>query len=259
MYGNSHTRRGFLPVFLLACSLVPIPANAATTIIVAGTSNIFGAGLAALPAIPDTQFNRDHANQAGAGTAPASFSFAPDPYLVLHFDSITGGVGYNDTAGTTSGDGFSDQRYGGNLISTNVRSTAGLSGLSKTNRVLFLVGVFLGPTLPTTAPAAVNYNGADDQLNFRPAIGQTFFIGNGITTAGLTQNFYVPQDATTLYLGFADGWLFQGSPSWYGDNNGALSATLSMDTYTTPDPATAWLVIAPLAGLWYRSRRRRVV
>lgn len=250
-------RRSLL-LFLLACSMVPISANAATTIIVAGTSNIFGAGLTAPPTIPDTQWNRDHSDQSGAGTGPASFSFAPDPYLVLHFDSITGGVGYNATAGTSAGDGFSGQMYGTSLVSTNISSTAGLSGLTKTNRVLFLVGVFLSPTAPTTTAASLNFDGADDQLNFRPAIGQTFFIGNGLTTGGIAQNFYVPQGATRLYLGFADGWLFDGSPSWYGDNHGALTATLSVDPYVhQPDPATAWLVIAPLAGLWYRSRRRR--
>ena len=156
------------------------------------------------------------------------------------------------------GEGFSNQMYGPSLVSTNVSSTAGISGIQMTNRVMFLVGVFLGPGLPTTAPAVADFTGASNQLDYRPLIGQTFFIGNGFTDSGTKQNFYIPTGASRLYLGFADGWLFNGAPSWYADNHGSLTASLSIDPYVpTPEPAAVWLLGLPVAVMWYRARRKR--
>ncbi len=39
---------------------------------------------------------------------------------------------------------------------------------------------------------------------FKPQIGQTFYIGNGQTTTGLPQSFVVPNGSTRLYLGIMD-------------------------------------------------------
>ena len=58
-------------------------------------------------------------------------------------------------------------------------------------------------------------------------VGQTFFIGDGMTPSGLQQRFIVPPNATRLYLGFADAFSFQGPPGAYGDNTGGLSVTLT--------------------------------
>ncbi len=243
---------------VLTFLLVPVCADAATTIVIPGNANIFGAGHTAPPPSPSTPLNQTYPLESGAGVLPPGVAFAPDPYLVLRFESVTGGVGYNMTSGLAGGDGFSNQPGPDGLLGTNINTTAGLSGISKTNRVLFLVGVFLGANEPVTAPGALNYDGADNQLNFAPALGQTFFIGDGFTNSSVQQNFYVPTGATRLYLGFADGFHFLGEPSWYGDNHGSLTATLRFDSYNhVPDPATAWLVAVPLAVVWYRARRRR--
>lgn len=255
-----HIRRRFVAILMASC-LVPLCAHAATTIVIPGTANIFGAGLSAPPPSPADAWNQAHLDQSGPGGLPVGLSFNPDPYLVLHFESVAGeGVGFGATSGvSTNGEGFSNQWYGSTLVSTNVSSTAALSGIQMHNRVMFLVGVFLGPALPTTAPAVVDYTNLSNQLDFRPALGQTFFIGDGFTDTRVQQNFYVPTGASRLYLGFADSWNFDGPASWYSDNHGRLSANLSIDPVPapTPDPATVWLLGLPLAGIWYRARRRR--
>jgi hypothetical protein len=240
--------------FVLLCCVMPVAAAAATTftVTVPGTSNIFGAGLTAPPPVPVTPLGLQYPVESGPGTLPPSIAFTPDPYLVLHFPSITGGVGYWSGSGYAGPEGFDT----GGLLHTNVSSTNGISGISMDNRVLFLVGVFLGGAQPATAPTSLNANNANNQVNFHPVLGQTFFIGDGHTAGGVMQNFFVPTGATHLYLGFADAWQFQGAPSWYGDNFGALNVSVSTSSQI-PDPATVWLVAAPLGFLWYRSRRRR--
>lgn len=252
-------QKRFLSV-VMAFWVIPVCAVAATTLVIPGNANIFGAGHLAPPPSPDTPFNQSYPLESAPGVLPPGVAFEPDPYLVLRFESVTGGVGYNMNSGVAGGDGFSNQPGpDGTLLGTNVTSTAGISGLSKDNRILFLVGVFLGPDAPLHAPPALNYNNADNQLNFAPALGQTFFIGDGFTNSALQQNFYVPTGATRLFLGFVDAWHFQGEPSWYGDNHGQLVATFDFHHYNpeVPDPATAWLVAVPLAVLWYRRARKR--
>ncbi len=69
--------------------------------------------------------------------------------------------------------------------------------------------------------AAGDREGPTDVKSWR--IGQTFLVGNG------KDRFYnVPSDATRLYLGFADGYLYLGHPGWYGNNAGELSVTVTM-------------------------------
>jgi hypothetical protein len=242
----------------MVCALAMAASGATTlTVDVNGAANIFGAGLMAPPPMPDTPFNHQHWTQSGPGQLPPAVdltAFSPNPYLVLHFPTITGGVGFNATSGVAGPEGFSDQYYGPTLLSTNIDSTGGISGIAMTNRVLFLVGVFLGGAQPSVAPAALSADGANSVTNFNPLLGQTFFIGDGRTDGGSLQNFYVPTGATHLHLGFADAWIFGGAPSWYGDNHGALNISINVDT---PDPATVWLIAAPLAFVWYRARRRR--
>jgi hypothetical protein len=58
-----------------------------------------------------------------------------------------------------------------------------------------------------------------------PAIGQVFFVGDGLTgtATGTAQQFRAPAGATRLYLGFADGYRFVGAPGYYGDDSGRMS------------------------------------
>ena len=61
-----------------------------------------------------------------------------------------------------------------------------------------------------------------------PQLGQVFYIGDGhpADPSGPTHDFVVPKGATRLFLGYADGYAFQGAPGAYGDNKGGLSVTV---------------------------------
>jgi hypothetical protein len=78
-----------------------------------------------------------------------------------------------------------------------------------------LVGVFLGDSEPSGTPPAglrfyqtQNAQGVTrtDFTSLSPAIGQVFFIGDGLTGTGTgaVQAFQVPPGATRLFLGQAD-------------------------------------------------------
>jgi hypothetical protein len=82
-----------------------------------------------------------------------------------------------------------------------------------------LLGVFLGPDEPDLAPppATLDFNSTSthDYLVLRPLVQQAFFIGDGHTRRGLVQQVIVPDGATRLFLGTADGCC------WY-DNRGSF-------------------------------------
>lgn len=100
----------------------------------------------------------------------------------------------------------------------------------------FLTGVFLDDSEPdpTLTPARLDFSyGADSFVSLTPEIGQTFFIGDGVTGTGTgaTQQFVVPDTATRLFLGFADAGYFVGLPGAYVDNSGALSAQFEIASH----------------------------
>ncbi len=100
-----------------------------------------------------------------------------------------------------------------------------------------LVGVFLDNGPPSTQPTGLRFYVADSssggiQTNFaalRPRLGQVFFIGDGRTGTGTggVQTFFVPANATALYLGYADACTGDPQPSCFGDNAGAISVTVA--------------------------------
>ena len=97
-----------------------------------------------------------------------------------------------------------------------------------------LVGVFLGPGLPTGNPAPGLLNFRDDGVGLvgttvgthfvtlSPDLQQIFFIGDGLTGrgSGSVQTFIAPAGATRLYLGVADG-------TQWNDNGGAFDVCVN--------------------------------
>ena len=167
---------------------------------------------------------------------PPTVPLPPGAKRVVTFPSVTGRVNpimdYDDWNGP-AGDGV-----GG----TNVESFGGISGIVHAANGMFLVGVFLGDGRPATPePARLDFtNGmpADSHCTsffflplsslvflfpLAPELGQTFLIGDG-----KGHKYHVPLEATRLYLGFADGYLYQGPPGWYDNNAGELKVTVDI-------------------------------
>jgi hypothetical protein len=216
---------------------------------VQATDDIYSAGQATLPAT------------IYPGTFAPSDTFLAGPNQVLTFSSVTGSVGCNFVV-TNGPDGTC---FPG--VSTTVTSYGGLSGISVKSANMFLVGVFLNSTQPSgSGPSILNYNyGTLGSLNttdssFSPLDNQVFFIGDGLTGTGSGQEqlFNIPNDATRLYLGFADS--FDSVPSYYADNVGSLAATFAITSATSvPEPSSLFLITGSLLiGLSvYRRKSRR--
>jgi hypothetical protein len=115
--------------------------------------------------------------------------------------------------------------------STDLTTVGKLSGIQHHQRTMFLVGVFLGPKLPAKAPAVLDFS--DDKTGTKfaklePVLGQVFYVGDGKPgdPPGDTHDYVIPKGATRLFVGYADGFSFQGTPGAYGDNKGGLSVTV---------------------------------
>ncbi len=114
--------------------------------------------------------------------------------------------------------------------STGITAFNGIAGVSFADRTLFVVGVFVGddqPSLP--ADAVVDLSDADGKATQKPKLGEPFFVGDGETGDGDEQEIVVPDDAQTLYLGFADAYGFFGVPGAYGDNEGSVDIEVTID------------------------------
>ena len=128
----------------------------------------------------------------------------------------TGGVDYyGDPHGKTGPDGAPETE-------SAIEALDGISGYSGPHGSL--VGVFLDAANPKdgTPPDPLENNTSFSTLS--PALGQVFFIGDGLTGTGtgVPQTFFAPAGATRLFLGIADAMSFGGQPGWYDDNYGSF-------------------------------------
>jgi hypothetical protein len=185
-------------------------AAAANVTTVLASSDIFAAGRATVPDLPQ-----------GGGTLPPGLPVSAGTGLTI---SATGAV---------SSTGAPNGPDGTNAIGTNIDSLGQISGIRNDSSALFLVGVFrsgaVGVSVP---PATLDFSPGGLTENFQtvnPLLDQTFFIGDGRAVDGdttVSQNFVAPSGTTKLYLGIADAALFKGTPSWYGDNTGEFNVTV---------------------------------
>jgi len=244
---------------LLFIFMLGVPAHAAPFVMtLSAKANIFGAGLTNVPFLSADVPGDPSIAGSGPGIRPTAIVVAPTPNLYLTFPSVTGTIYFNGSAATGHG---ADGIYWEDL-DTNIDPVNGISGIRRQNSVLFMVGVFLGASgQPLTPPATLDATNADYTASFHPLLGQTFFIGNGLTASGAVQRFYAPEGATRLYLGFADGWNFTGNARWFDDNWGSL--TLTVDSGIggggsgTPEPATFAMLAGGLGLVCLRWRRFR--
>lgn len=193
------------------------------------------------------------------GLLPVEVSLPSGTNRWIEFSSVTGQ--------TKAGPGWLETKPDGGTaggIGTNIFSYNGISGMYH-DRHLFLAGVFLTDAFPRIdlTPPRLNFQAIGvDFLELSPQTAQSFFIGDGQTTAGITQIFHVPDEATRFYLGFLDsnlfGWPNGNWPFAYIDNTGGLTA--SFDVYTVPEPSSlalwsAFSLVAIGGVLWRRHRR----
>ncbi len=175
-----------------------VPANA----------NIFGAGLAQPP----------EPGGGGAGALPPGWRLPAGTNRVITVPRATGRVKPIDDYPARNGPA------GDKIGATDVESYEGISGIVHRHNGMFLVGVFLTDDAPGgQPPPRLDFTNRERFDSIAPRIAQTFLIGNGRDRA-----FKVPAQATRLYVGFADGYFYQGPPGWYGNNIGKLEVTVDM-------------------------------
>ncbi len=228
---------------ILATSLLVALHARADTLTIDAVDNIFGAGHTTAPG----------PSGGGGGTLPPSFSFTAGFAQTITFTNITGSVIYFQGAGSQpcdpDGNPFNEVR--------DVSSFGGISGIITPTR-FSLLGVFLTDSEPLDlAPSRLDFT-AGSGIAFTtlsPTIGQTFFIGDGLTGTGTgaIQQFQVPATATRVFLGFADthGDPGDGAGSFF-DNTGSFTATATV----VPEPSSALLLLSG-AALCLRRRSLR--
>jgi len=186
----------------------------------------------------------------GGGLSPFEILLTPGSGRILRINASGTSFFCNSTfCATTTPDGPS-------ILGTNLNASGRISGiLAPTSG--FLAGVFLGASLPVAAPSSLNFSVLTTEFSSLSgiALGQQFFIGDGKTAASVEQLFYVPDDATRLYLGIADGGSFEGNPDFYSDNLGTYTARYDIST-TVPEPSSVALFATGLAALVVIGRRR---
>jgi HYR domain-containing protein len=173
---------------------------------VLATANIFGAGYSSAPS----------PGGGGGGTLPPGWRLPAGSNRMVTFPRVTGTVTGIETAPTNGPEGNGKGP-------TDVESWQGISGIVDAHNAMFLVGVFLGdaePSLP--APSRLDFSGTERFDSIAPAVGQTFFIGNGVG-----RRFVVPDGATRLFVGFADAFFWVGMPGYYGNNSGHLDVVVA--------------------------------
>ena len=190
-------------------------------------------------------------------TLPPGFAIGGGD-VVRVLDPAEGGISFfNGFGGTTYGpDG------NGAPNSSNITSFGGISGYRGTQGAL--VGVFLNNTIPNgAAPATLDFSVGGlgvDFLSLSPLLNQIFYIGNGVTSGDVFQEFTAPGGATRFFVGITDAFGFNGAPGAFDDNDGSYRIRIGINETpsvgTIPEPITLLLFGIGLAGLAYRHTRQ---
>lgn len=167
---------------------------------VLATANPYLAGMpkGTIASVNNPHDSPDYAgNAANPVQSPIAVTMRLTEGAKLTFDSIDGVAAHDPNLASFSPDGE---------LADIGRNTAGSeNGISNMNAPInALVALFLGDDKPSlnTAPAALDFGTqqARDYTIISPKLQQIFFIGDGRTTSGATQETIVPKGATRLYV-----------------------------------------------------------
>lgn len=144
---------------------------------------------------------------------------------------------------------------------SNLTALGGISGYLGPQGAL--TGVFLDDAVPTSgAPATLDFTLGGLGTDFgslSPALGQVFYIGDGVGAGNVLQSFVAPAGATRLFLGIPDGFGFNGPPGAYDDNDGAYRIRIGVNddpTNGVPEGGSFAVVFGmALLGLGLARRR----
>ncbi len=123
----------------------------------------------------------------------------------------------------------------------NIYQVSPMNGMATiTAPTVALLGVFLDDNVPSgfSPPPGLDFStaAARDFLTLQPSLRQPFFIGDGLTSGGVTQQFVAPAGATRFFLGIMDNVCY--------DNSGSFSVTVTNDNFCSPHRATALAALA---------------
>lgn len=211
-----------------ALSLATVQGALTQELNVPATANIYGSGHSVPPS----------PQGGGGGTLPPMIPLPEDSSACWVQLRVSGSASCSRSGGFNSPDGGTCAN-----LRTNLLPSDGISGIRHDGRTMFLVGVFLSDAEPENpAPPTPNVTSSNSIREFFPLLHQQFYIGDGRTSSGDSQRFLVPDGATRLFLGFADGSVFQGLPGFYDDNRGGFRAEFEIQPTLSFDRKTSVLI-----------------
>ena len=249
---TSALTRSALAVYAVVGLSAGASAQTFNGVTVNATDSIFGAGYGDAPT----------PGGGGPATTPTGYTLNPGTGRVLTVSNASGDVGAgNDSSPSHGPDGYN---FLGDVF--NINSYRSISGIfaDNANNDLALLGVFTNGTPTGAAPARVDATTHMGLASFSPLLNQTFFVGDGLTGtgSGTVQQFFVPDGATTLTLGFADAGNFVGDPGFYADNVGRDTVSFSVNApAAVPEASTTvsfgLLLALGLGGLVVSAKRKK--
>jgi hypothetical protein len=115
-----------------------------------------------------------------------------------------------------------------------------------------LMAVFLGPDQPSLSspPATLSFSTTQQQdyTSLSPLLQQVFYIGDGLTSGGQTQQIVIPDGATRFFLGTMDGF------GWW-NNSGSFSVEVTgPGAAAVPEPSTFYALALGASAFALRKR-----
>lgn len=211
---------GISTVDVVASAVAYVVPATSVTVTINGTDDPW---LAGMPAGSTASY--DDTAPAESPIQVSSIPVVPGTYITL--TNVSGGVRHDPSLPLDGPAGETNDCIWHGSDSPGGPTPGAENGIGDVNAPLdALMGLFLSNTQPNlnSPPASVDYSTAasrDEAVYNNIALQQPFYIGTGQTSEGDTQQFFVPANATRLYLGTYDG-------HQWANNSGSFTATVNV-------------------------------